>query len=422
MLELKFIRDNLDKVKAGLAAKNDRRDIDVILRLEARRRELIKEADALKEQRNRVSTEVARLKKEGKDASEIIAEMKKVSDQISAFDRERREVEEKIEELLLWIPNLPHSSVPVAADESGNVEIRSWGKKPEFAFSPAPHWELGEKLRILDLASAAKISGAGFVTFIGLGAKLERALINFMLDLHTQKHGYKEISPPFLVSRAAMFGTGQLPKFEKDMYGLPEDDLFLIPTAEVPLTNLFRDEILPGERLPVYVTAYTPCFRREAGTYGKDTRGLIRVHQFDKVELVKIVRPENSYDELETLLQDAEAVLQALGLHYRVKLLASGDTTFASAKTYDLEVWAPGVGKYLEVSSCSNFEGFQARRMNLRYRPAPEARPEYPHTLNGSGLALPRTVVALLEQFQTGKGTVKVPEALLPYLGTKELI
>ncbi|MCI0595842.1 MAG: serine--tRNA ligase [candidate division Zixibacteria bacterium] len=422
MLDLKFIRENPERVRAGLATKNDRRGIDEVLRLDERRRELIKEADVLKAKRNSVSMDVARLKKEGKDASGIIAEMKTVSDRIAALDRERREVEDKVEELLCWIPNLPHSSVPVAPDESGNVEVRSWGQKPDFAFTPAPHWELGEKLGLLDLAAAAKISGAGFITFSGWGAKLERALINFMLDMHTQKHGYKEVSPPFLVNRAAMFGTGQLPKLEEDMYCLKEDDLFLIPTAEVPLTNLFREEILPSERLPVYVTAYTPCFRREAGAAGKDTRGITRVHQFDKVEIVKIVRPEKSYDELESLVQNAEAILQALGLHYRVKLLASGDMSFASAKTYDLEVWAPGVGKYLEVSSCSNFEDFQARRMNLRFRPAPEAKPEYPHTLNGSGLALPRTVIAILEQHQTEKGTVKVPEALVPYLGAKELV
>ncbi|MCI0331303.1 MAG: serine--tRNA ligase [candidate division Zixibacteria bacterium] len=421
MLDLKFIRENPDKVRAGLSAKNDRRGIDEILRLDERRRELIKEADALKERRNKVSMEVARLKKEGKDASTIIAEMKTVSDRISALDKERRAVEEKIEELLRWIPNLPHSSVPVAPDEAGNVEVRGWGKKPEFNFTPAPHWELGEKLGILDLPGAAKISGAGFITFTGWGAKLERALINFMLDLHTQKHGYREVSPPFLVNRASMFGTGQLPKMEEDMYALKEDGLFLIPTAEVPLTNLFREEILPADRLPIYVTAYTPCFRREAGAAGKDTRGINRVHQFDKVEIVKIVRPESSYDELESLVQNAEAVLQALGLHYRVRLLASGDMSFASAKTYDLEAWAPGVEKYLEVSSCSNFEDFQARRMDLRFRPLPEARPEYPHTLNGSGLALPRTVIAILEQYQTEKGTVKVPEVLVPYLGTKEL-
>lgn len=422
MLDLKFIRENPEKVRAGLAAKNDRRRVEEILRLDERRRELIKEADVLKEKRNKVSLDVARLKKEGKDASAIITEMKTVSDRIAAFDRERRETEEKIEEHLHWVPNLPHSSVPVALDEAGNIEVRSWGKKPEFGFPPAPHWELGEKLGLLDLPSAAKISGAGFITFTGWGAKLERALVNFMLDLHTQKHGYKEISPPVLVNRSSMFGTGQLPKLEEDMYCLKEDDLFLIPTAEVPLTNLFREEILPPERLPIYVTAYTPCFRREAGAAGKDTRGITRVHQFDKVELVKIVRPENSYDELESLVQNAEAVLQALGLHYRVRLLATGDMSFASAKTYDLEVWAPGVGKYLEVSSCSNFEAFQARRMNLRYRPAPDARPDYPHTLNGSGLALPRTVIAVLEQYQTEKGTVRVPQALVPYLGTEELV
>ncbi|MCI0404511.1 MAG: serine--tRNA ligase, partial [candidate division Zixibacteria bacterium] len=311
MLDLKFIRENPERVRAGLATKNDRRGIDEVLRLDERRRELIKEADVLKAKRNSVSMDVARLKKEGKDASGIIAEMKTVSDRIAALDRERREVEDKVEELLCWIPNLPHSSVPVAPDESGNVEVRSWGQKPDFAFTPAPHWELGEKLGLLDLAAAAKISGAGFITFSGWGAKLERALINFMLDMHTQKHGYKEVSPPFLVNRAAMFGTGQLPKLEEDMYCLKEDDLFLIPTAEVPLTNLFREEILPGERLPLYVTAYTPCFRREAGAAGKDTRGITRVHQFDKVEIVKVVRPESSYDELESLVLNAEAVLRA---------------------------------------------------------------------------------------------------------------
>lgn len=422
MLDLKFIRENPEKVRAGLAAKNERRSIDEILQLDLRRRQLIQEADALKEKRNKVGMEVARLKKEKQDASPIIADMKVVSDKISAFDTERRGVEEKIEEQLLWIPNLPHPSVPVAQDESGNIEVRSWGKKPDFKFAPAPHWELGEKLGILDLAGAAKISGAGFIAFTGWGAKLERALINFMLDLHTQKHQYREISPPFLVNRASMFGTGQLPKLEEDMYQLKEDDLFLIPTAEVPLTNLFRDEIIAGEKLPVYVTAYTPCFRREAGTYGKETRGITRVHQFDKVELVKIVRPESSYEELESLVKNAEAVLQALELHYRVRLLATGDMSFASAKTYDLEVWAPGMGMYLEVSSCSNFEDFQARRMNLRFRPSPDAKPEYPHTLNGSALAMPRTVIALLEQFQTEAGTVKVPEVLVSYLGTKELL
>lgn len=421
MLDLKFIRENAERVRAGLAAKSERRSIDEILKLDERRRQLIQQADILKERRNKVGIEVARLKKEKQDATSIITEMKVVSDKISAFDAERRGVEEKIEELLLWIPNLPHSSVPVAPDESGNVEVRSWGERRSFAFRPAPHWELGEKLGILDLAGAAKISGAGFITFTGWGAKLERALINFMLDLHTQKHGYKEVSPPVLVNRASMFGTGQLPKLEEDMYLLKEDDLFLIPTAEVPLTNLFREEILPGDKLPIYVTAYTPCFRREAGTYGKETRGIVRVHQFDKVELVKIVRPETSYDELESLVKNAEAALQALGLHYRVRLLASGDMSFASAKTYDLEVWAPGVGQYLEVSSCSNFEDFQARRMNLRFRPTPEAKPEHPHTLNGSGLALPRTVAALLEQYQTERGTVKIPEVLVPYLGTEEL-
>jgi seryl-tRNA synthetase len=422
MLDLKFIRENPEKVRAGLAAKNEKKSIDEILQLDLRRRQLIQESDALKEKRNKVSMEVARLKKEGKDASGIIAEMRTVSDRIAELDKERKTAEEKTDELLRWIPNLPHDTVPVAPDESGNIEVRSWGKQRPFDFTPLPHWELGEKLGLFDLAGGAKISGAGFFVFTGWGAKLERALINFMLDLHTQKHGYREISPPFLVNRTTMFGTGQLPKLEEDMYRLKDDELFLIPTAEVPLTNLYRGEIVPGEKLPVYITAYTPCFRREAGAYGKDTRGIIRVHQFDKVELVKIVRPEKSYDELEALVGQAETVLQALGLHYRVRLLASGDMSFAAAKCYDLEVWAPGVGKYLEVSSCSNFEDFQARRMNLRFRPFPDAKPEHPPTLNGSGLALPRTVVAILEQHQTGRGTVRIPEPLVPYLGTAELL
>jgi seryl-tRNA synthetase len=333
-----------------------------------------------------------------------------------------KEVDEKIKDLLLRVPNIPHASVPVGFDENSNIVIRSWGELPEFSFEPKPHWEIGELLGILDLARGAKLSGSGFYTLKGKGALLERGLINFMLDLHTKKHSYQEIWSPFVVSRACMIGTGQLPKLEEDMYLCEKDDLFLIPTAEVPVTNLHRDEILKSEELPIYYVAYTPCFRREAGSYGKDTRGILRVHQFDKVELVKLVKPEESYAELEKLVLDAEEVLQLLKIPYRVRLLCTGDLSFAAAKCYDIEAWAPGVKKYLEVSSCSNYEAFQARRIGIKFKPDPKSKPEYIHTLNGSGVALARTVVAILENFQTEKGTVILPEVLKPYLGGVEEI
>lgn len=369
MLDLKFIRENVGRVKEAVKNKNEKTDIGLILSLDEKRRSLLSEGDELKHQKNLVTEKIAQLKKVKQDAKEEIDRMRKVSDQIDSLDRELKEVEEKIAHLLLTVPNVPHSSVPIGFGEDSNVAVKSWGEIPKFDFEPRPHWELGQILGILDLPKAAKVTGTGFLVLTGKGAKLQRALINFMLDLHTKKHGYKEILPPFMANRSSMTGTGQLPKLEEDMYLCEKDDLFLIPTAEVPVTNLHRDEILKAEELPIYYTAYTACFRREAGAYGKDTRGMIRVHQFDKVELVKFVKPEASYDELERLVVDAEEVLQLLKLPYWVRVLCTGDLSFAAAKCYDIEAWAAGVGKYLEVSSCSNYEDFQARRMGIRFRP-----------------------------------------------------
>ena len=422
MLDLKFIRENRDKVSAAILNKHERIDLEQLLLLDEKRRKLIAEADSLKQERNKASSLIPQLKKEGKDPQTELARMKEISDKITSWDGELRDIETQIDYLLLRIPNLPHASVPVGEDDSANVVVRQWGDVPQFDFQPRPHWELGELHGILDLPRSAKISGSNFALFIGLGARLERALISFMLDLHTKQHGYKEIWPPHLVTRQTMTGTGQLPKLEEDMYRCEVDDLFLIPTAEVPVTNLHREEILKAEDLPIYYTAYTPCYRREAGTYGRETKGLTRVHQFDKVELVKFVKPETSYDELEKLVGNAEKVLQLLELPYRVRLLCTGDLSFAAAKCYDLEVWAPGVGKYLEVSSCSNFEDFQARRMNIRYRPQSGAKLEFVHTLNGSGLALPRTVIGIMENYQTDKGNIRIPKVLQPYLDGLEEI
>jgi seryl-tRNA synthetase len=420
MLDLKFIRENVELVRQAIANKGEKVDLDRLLELDGQRRALLAEGEALKAQRNKVSESIAVMKKRGEDASALIREMGQVADRIRELDARLGEIEKAIYEVQIRIPNIPHPSVPVG-DESANVVIKQWGTIEKFDFQPKTHWEIGEALGILDLAGGAKVAGAFFVNFRGLGAKLERALINFMLDLHVQKHGYTEVFPPFLTKRESMFGTGQIPKLEKDMYRVEEDDLFLIPTAEVPVTNLHRDEILDGDDLPIYYTAYTPCFRREAGSYGRDTRGLVRIHQFDKVEMVKFVKPETSYDELESLLANAEEVLQLLNLPYRVKVLATGDLSFAAAKCYDIEVWAAGIGKWLEVSSCSNFEAFQARRANIRFRRSKGAKPEYVHTLNGSGVALPRTVIAILENYQTDEGTVVVPEVLRPYMGVDVL-
>ncbi|MCJ7577434.1 MAG: serine--tRNA ligase [candidate division Zixibacteria bacterium] len=422
MLDLKFIRENVEKVKEAVKNKNEKTDVELILSLDEKRRSLLSEANELKHQRNVVTEKIAQMKKAKQDAKEEIERMRKVSDQIDSLDKELKEVEEKIASLLLTVPNVPHSSVPIGFDEDLNVVVKTWGEVPKFDFEPRPHWELGQILGILDLPKAAKVTGTGFLVLTGKGAKLQRALINFMLDLHSNKQGYKEILPPFMANRQSMTGTGQLPKLEEDMYLCEKDDLFLIPTAEVPVTNLHRDEVLKAEELPIYYTAYTACFRREAGAYGKDTRGMIRVHQFDKVELVKFVKPETSYEELESLVKDAEEVFQLLKLPYRVRVLCTGDLSFAAAKCYDIEAWAAGVGKYLEVSSCSNFEDFQARRMGIRFRPKEGGKLQYVHTLNGSGVALPRTMIALLENYQTKQGTIIVPEALRTYMGGLEEI
>ena len=422
MFDLKFIRENQDIIRNAIQNKNESLNLDELLELDEKRREIISEVEELKHQKNLFNQKIALLKKEKKDSQEEIEKTKIISQQISSLDDSLKDLEEEIEKLLLKVPNIPHASVPVGFDENSNIVIRSWGELPEFSFEPKPHWEIGELLGILDLARGAKLSGSGFYTLKGKGALLERGLINFMLDLHTKKHGYQEIWSPFVVNRACMIGTGQLPKLEEDMYLCEKDDLFLIPTAEVPVTNLHRDEILKSEELPIYYVAYTPCFRREAGSYGKDTRGILRVHQFDKVELVKLVKPEESYAELEKLVLDAEVVLQLLKIPYRVRILCTGDLSFAAAKCYDLEAWAPGVKKYLEVSSCSNYEAFQSRRIGIKFKPDPKSKPEYIHTLNGSGVALARTVASILENFQTEKGTVILPEVLKPYLGGVEEI
>lgn len=422
MFDLKFIRENKELVRKAIQNKNESLNLDELLQLDEKRREIISSVEELKRQRNLSNQTIAALKKEKKDAQAEIEKMREVSGKISSLDDSLKDVEVNIDTLLLKVPNIPHSTVPVGPNENSNVVVREWGGLPKFDFEPRAHWEIGELLGILDLARGAKLSGSGFYALSGKGALLERGLINFMLDLHTKKHRYKEIWPPFMVNRASMTGTGQLPKLAEDMYLCEKDDLFLVPTAEVPVTNLHRDEILRADELPIYYVAYTPCFRREAGSYGKDTRGILRVHQFDKVEMVKFVQPQDSYEELEKLVTDAEEVLQLLKIPYRVKLLCTADLSFAAAKCYDLEAWAPGIGKYLEVSSCSNYEAFQARRIGIKYKPDAKSKPEYLHTLNGSGVALARTVAALLENFQTQNGTVIVPEVLRPYLGGLEEI
>ncbi len=422
MLDARFIRDNQETVRRAIDVKGEKVDLDRIITLDEKRREILREVDGLKAERNRVSREIAEDKRRGIDPQEKIASMRAVSNRIKELDEQLSSLEKKLRELLMWVPNVPHPSVPVGEGEEDNQVVRVWGKPREFDFKPLIHWDIGEALGIIDFKRASKISGSNFAMFKGLGARLVRALISFMLDLHTKKHGYTEIWPPSLANRPSMTGTGQLPKLEDDMYRCEIDDLFLIPTGEVPLTNIHRDEILNGEDLPIYYVAYTPCFRREAGSYGKETRGLNRVHQFDKVELVKIVTPESSYDELESLVQNAEEVLQALGLHYRVSLLCTSELSFAASKCYDLEAWSPGQKRWLEVSSCSNFEDFQARRIGLRYRPGKGEKARYVHTLNGSGVALARTIVAILETYQTRDGKVKVPEVLVPYMDGVEFI
>lgn len=422
MLDINIIRNNPDKVKQAIAMKHENAaSIDQILEVDTQRRSMIHACEQLKSKRNEKSKEVSELKKKGQDASRIIEETKKIGDDIKSIEEKQKELDTQITNLMLRIPNIPAADVPIGKDEKDNVIVRAWGQRKTFDFTPLPHWELGSILNILDAERASKISGSGFILLKGLGAKLERALFSFMLDVHTSEHGYTELFPPFLVNRTSMTGTGQLPKLEEDMYRTAADDLFLVPTAEVPVTNIHRDEILSYKDLPICYTAYTPCFRREAGSYGKDTRGIIRVHQFNKVELVKLVKPETSYDELESLLGNAERILQLLGLEYRVAKLSTGDMSFAAAKCYDIEVWAPGVGKFLEVSSCSNFEDFQARRINIRFRDE-DGKLRFVHTLNGSGLALPRTVIALLETYQQKDGSVIIPDVLQHYMGGIKVI
>ncbi|HHN65805.1 MAG TPA: serine--tRNA ligase [Nitrospirae bacterium] len=416
MLDLNFVTENINLVKDAIAKRGYEIELDELVELNDQRKSIIREVEELRNRRNTVSEEIGRLKKAGKDASEMIREMKTVSERIKSLDEELKEVQNRIREFLLNVPNIPHESVPTGADEEDNVEIRRWGRPREFDFTPLNHWDIAEALDIVDFDRASKIAGARFSLMKGAGARLERALMNFMLD-HNTERGYLEVFPPILVNRETMTGTGQLPKFYDDLFRTLEPELYLIPTAEVPVTNIHREEILEEKDLPIYYTAYTPCFRKEAGSYGKDTRGLIRQHQFNKVELVKFSKPEDSYDELESLTRDAEDILQQLGLPYRVVVLCTGDLGFSASKTYDIEVWLPGQGRYREISSCSNFEDYQARRASIRFRREGKKGTEFVHTLNGSGLAIGRTVVAILENYQQKDGTVVVPEVLRPYMG-----
>jgi len=422
VLDLKFVREHPELVQEGLEKRGVPLNLDRFLELERRRREILTAAEELKRRRNEASEEVARRKKKGDAADDLIAAVRDLGTQIKDLDAELGRVEAEIQSLLLTIPNLPHSSVPVGRGGEDNPVVRVWGEPPVFSFNPRPHWEIGEELNILDFERAGRVAGSRFSFLKGAGARLERALVNFMLDLHVEKHGYVEVFPPFLVHQRSMVGTGQLPKFAEDMFKVEGTEYYLIPTAEVPVTNLYREEILDEAALPIYHVAYSACFRAEAGAAGRDTRGLVRQHQFNKVELVKFCTPETSYDELEKLTRDAEEVLQLLGLHYRVVVLCTGDLGFSAAKTYDLEVWLPSVQTYREISSCSNFEDFQARRAGIRYRPEGGGRPRFVHTLNGSGLAVGRTLAAILENYQQEDGSVLVPEVLRPYMGGLERI
>lgn len=426
MLDLNYVRENLEKVRAGLQTRGvAAAALDDFAEADAERRRVIAESDQLNATRNTASREIGALMKEGKrdEADVRRKEVNESKERIAELDRLRDEAEKRMSEMLTTLPNIPHESVPVGKDETGNVEVRRWGTKPEFDFEPKDHVDLGTELGILDLERAARIAAARFAILYGEGARLERALISFMLDVHAREHGYKETLPPFIVNKDALFGTGQLPKFEEDLFKLTDDrELYLVPTAEVPVTNYHREEILDASQLPMRWVAYTPCFRSEAGSYGRDTRGLIRQHQFEKVELVKYALPENSYEELELLTRDAEVILQKLGLHYRTVALSTGDIGFGSAKTYDIEVWLPSQNTFREISSCSNYEAFQARRAQIRFRRAGGAKPEFVHTLNGSGLAIGRTWIAILENFQQADGSVVIPEALRPYMGGAEKI
>lgn len=422
MLDIKKIRENPEEIKNSLKKKGVSTEIiDEILELDKKRRLIIGEVEQLKAKNNKVSNEIAKMKKQGKDTSDIISEMKEVTNKIKQFDIDLQNIEKELDSKLFFVPNIPHATVPEGKDEASNKEIRLWGQKPEFTFKPKPHWEIAEYLDILDNERAAKITGARFTLYKGLGAQLERALINFMLDTQTKENGYTEVFPPILVNRDSMTNTGQLPKFENDLFMINDPEFFLIPTAEVPVTNIHKDEILKEKDLPIYYTAYTPCFRKEAGAYGKDLKGIIRMHQFNKVELVKFVHPDTSYIEFEKLVNDAESILQKLNLHYRVILLCSGDMSFASAKTYDIEVWHPGAERYWETSSCSNFEDFQARRARIKFRDK-NNKINFVHTLNGSGLATSRLLPAIIENYQTENMEVIIPESLRSYMGGIDII
>jgi seryl-tRNA synthetase len=422
MLDLSFMRDNLQLVRQKMQQRGASVPLDEFERLDIERRHLIMESESLRHLRNVTNDEITALKKQKQDAGPKIAEMKEVSARIKMLDEQLSVCDEKLRSIQLTIPNLPHTTVPLGADASANTEIRLVGEKPKFEVAAKAHWELGSQLGILDFDRASKIAGARFAIYTGLGARLERALINFMLDIHTNEHHYQEVLPPFMTNSASLQGTGQLPKFAGDLFKIEGTDYWLIPTAEVPVTNIYAGEILEGDQLPIHMTAYTPCFRSEAGSYGKDTRGLIRQHQFNKVELVKLTTPESSYEELDSLTSNAEEILKRLGLHYRVVTLCTGDLGFSSAKTYDLEVWLPGQNAYREISSCSNFEDFQARRANIRFRPDPKAKVEFVHTLNGSGLAVGRTWVAVVENYQQADSSIVIPSALRPYMGGLERI
>lgn len=424
MLDLAFVRENLSAVEEMLRRRGmDPAVLKDFHKVDAERRRVITETETLKARRNRASEEIAKLKKTGQDATAQINETKELREKIQQQEKAAEEMDARLRELLVSVPNMPHASVPVGHSAEENLEVRRCGTPPKFDFTPKPHWELGEQLGILDLERAVKLTGARFAVYWDLGARMERALANFMLDLHTREHGYTEVLPPYMVNSDSMYGTGQLPKFGADLFRVPhgEKDLWLVPTAEVPVTNLYRDETLEGSRLPISLTAYTPCFRSEAGSYGKDVRGIIRQHQFQKVELVKFSRPEQSYEELEKLTHHAETVLQRLGLHYRIVTLCTGDMGFSAAKTYDIEVWLPGQQVFREISSCSNFEAFQARRANIRYKPEGKGKSDFVHTLNGSGLAIGRTWLAIIENYQQADGTVMIPEALRPYMGAERI-
>jgi seryl-tRNA synthetase len=418
MYDLSFFRQNLDAIAARLADRGFTLEVEAFRKLDAERRAALTESEQLKAQRKTESQEIGKLLKAGQDASERQQKVREMGDRAAALEDRAKELDEQFRQLLAGVPNMPHASVPTGRSSDENVEVRRWGTPPTFSFEPKAHWDLGPELGILDFERAAKITGARFAVYWGLGAKLERALINFMLDVHTQKHGYTEVLPPFMINSASLYGTGQLPKFEADLFKIKDTDYYLAPTAEVPVTNLYRDETLDLDKLPIKLCAYTPCFRSEAGSYGRDVRGIIRQHQFQKVELVKFSRPETSYDELEALTRDAEDILQRLGLAYRTVVLCTGDIGASSAKTYDIEVWLPGQNNYKEISSCSNFEAYQARRASIRARSG-SAKADYVHTLNGSGLAVGRTWLAILENYQQADGSVVVPEALRPYLGVE---